>query len=460
MVAREPASCGQEMASTPANPTSSPRAWTRGRGRRSTTAQAAPASGTAPLSMPATDESTHCWATGNRISGRPDQMIPRKMTRSRSSRPIGRRAAGTRARAATPRATRATAITPGRSDSSPMSMNRNDDPQMRATLTSRAHSAAPKDPGRLPRPVSSSRRLAAAPRDGGEHLEGAVDVGLGVVEMWGGRSRPRRKARSTPAAVRSSCSDRLRSGSRWSPKTTRAEQAAPAWGWPARSGPGRGLDQPLDQLLVPGRDPLDAEAEQVLDRGRPGLEGEEVGRAEHVPAGGADLLAEPVAGVLAEVVLGQVGQPVGRPVGERGRQVGAEPAEAGPIGAAEPLEPAAHQRVHRQAGQVEGDGADGLGAVDDEGHPGPAAHVADRGQVDRVPAEENTSCSRAAGSPGSAPPPAGRRPASRRQAAAAAPAPPFGQRQPGHDGGREVAVDQQDLVPGTPEVPWTSRCRP
>ena len=92
-------------------------------------------------------------------------MTPRKATRGRSSRPIGRRAAGTRASAATPRATRATAITPGWSASSPMSMNRYEDPQMRATLARSSQSVGPKDPGRLPRPVSSSRRVGP-PRPG------------------------------------------------------------------------------------------------------------------------------------------------------------------------------------------------------------------------------------------------------------------------------------------------------
>jgi hypothetical protein len=53
-------------------------------------------------------------ATGNNIRGSPAQITPRNATRIGSSRPIGRRAAGTSDSAATPRATRAAATTPAR----------------------------------------------------------------------------------------------------------------------------------------------------------------------------------------------------------------------------------------------------------------------------------------------------------------------------------------------------------
>ena len=139
-----------------------------------------PARGTAPLSMPATEESIHCWATGNRISGSPAQITPRKATRTRSSRPIGRRAAGTSDSAATPSATRATAITPGASASSPMSMNRNDEPQMRAMLASSPHSRTPNASVRLPLPVSSSglRIMAILPLVECAHVRQEPDLRL------------------------------------------------------------------------------------------------------------------------------------------------------------------------------------------------------------------------------------------------------------------------------------------
>ena len=124
-------------------------------------AQAAPASGTAPLSMPATDESIHCWASGNSSSGKPAQISPRTATRSRSSRPIGRRAAGISASVATPSPTRASAITPGRKASSPMSINRNEAPQIMATVDSSSHSRAPNASERLPLAASSSGRRIA-----------------------------------------------------------------------------------------------------------------------------------------------------------------------------------------------------------------------------------------------------------------------------------------------------------
>src|SRR5215211_670743 len=160
VVAREPCTSGQEIATTPAKPTSNPRVWVRPSGRRSSsTAQAAPNSGTAPLSIPATDESIHCWAIGNSSSGRPAQMIPSSATRGRSAWSTGRCAAGNSASVATPNARRARATTPGRRVSRPMSMNRNDDPQMRAMPDSSSHSWAPNASVRLPLPASSSRLL-------------------------------------------------------------------------------------------------------------------------------------------------------------------------------------------------------------------------------------------------------------------------------------------------------------
>src|SRR5215204_3661561 len=145
MVARDPWSWGQEIARTPANPISSPTAWTLGRGRNSS-------------------------------SGSPAQMTPRKATRTRSCGPIGRRAAGTSDSAATPSATLTSAITPGASASRPTSMNRNDDPQMRAMLASSPHSRTPNASVRLPLPVSSSGL-----RIGPAQLGARAAVGWGVL---------------------------------------------------------------------------------------------------------------------------------------------------------------------------------------------------------------------------------------------------------------------------------------
>src|SRR4029450_1753938 len=49
------------------------------------------------------------------------------------------------------------------------------------------------------------------------------------------------------------------------------------------------LEEPLDQGLVPGGDPVDPQVQEVADRGRPGPEGEEVGRAGDVGAGRCDV---------------------------------------------------------------------------------------------------------------------------------------------------------------------------
>jgi len=108
------------------------------------------------LIIPATDEAIHCWATGKRIIGTPIQMIPRKAIRGRSSRATGERARGNTARAAAPSSTRLIATTPGCRVSSPRSISRNDEPQMREQAARRLHSTDPKAAVRVPLPPSIS----------------------------------------------------------------------------------------------------------------------------------------------------------------------------------------------------------------------------------------------------------------------------------------------------------------
>ena len=100
--------------------------------------------GTAPLIIPATEESIHCWAIGKSVSGMAIQMIPRAATRARSAGSMGRRARGTSASASIPSAIRASVITPGSNASRPMAMNRNEDPQMSAMPVRRPQSNPPK----------------------------------------------------------------------------------------------------------------------------------------------------------------------------------------------------------------------------------------------------------------------------------------------------------------------------
>ena len=76
-------------------------------------------SGTAPLSIPASADETHCSASGNMLSGKASQSTASRATRPQSSRRIGRRAAGTKDRVRKPKAMRAKVTPAGERTSSP-----------------------------------------------------------------------------------------------------------------------------------------------------------------------------------------------------------------------------------------------------------------------------------------------------------------------------------------------------
>jgi len=105
-------------------------------------AHTAAKTGMAPLIMPVTLEVVHCWAIGKSSNGTAIQMTPSKATRGQSSRSIGARERVKSASVPAPKATRAMVMTPGAKARSPISMNRNDEPQISAMAASRPQSAS------------------------------------------------------------------------------------------------------------------------------------------------------------------------------------------------------------------------------------------------------------------------------------------------------------------------------
>lgn len=69
-------------------------------------------SGAAALSMPASDESIHFWATANSTNGPAIQTAPSRAIAGQSVRATLRRAAGTTASVAVPNAGRSSATSP------------------------------------------------------------------------------------------------------------------------------------------------------------------------------------------------------------------------------------------------------------------------------------------------------------------------------------------------------------
>jgi hypothetical protein len=110
--------------------------------RSSAIAKIAAKIGVPPFSRPATAEVMCCSAIGNRVNGTATQTTDRVTIRSRSSDRIfvWRRGSGSTASASAPSPTRISVMTPGGRASRPMSMNRNDAPQMTATDMNSAQS--------------------------------------------------------------------------------------------------------------------------------------------------------------------------------------------------------------------------------------------------------------------------------------------------------------------------------
>src|SRR5215216_2386424 len=125
---------GALIAITPAKPTASPAICNRpGRCRTTIAATRAVNSGAAALIIPASDESIHCWATEKNMNGNAIQSTPSSAMSGHSERGTARRASAMRTSVTAPKSTRRNATRPGSKLSTPMSMNRNDEPQLNAT---------------------------------------------------------------------------------------------------------------------------------------------------------------------------------------------------------------------------------------------------------------------------------------------------------------------------------------
>ena len=119
--------------------------------------------GTAPLSMPATADETHCSAIGNSIIGAANHTKPSTITRGRSTRStLVRRARGTSVRAPKPKRRRPKATTPGSSVSRPSAMSRNDDPHTTAATATNVQSNGSKAAELCPSAVTGRRSRGAS----------------------------------------------------------------------------------------------------------------------------------------------------------------------------------------------------------------------------------------------------------------------------------------------------------
>ena len=138
-------SAGHMTATTPANPISSPVTCTRPGARRSSTAAiAAVASGIAPFSIPASDESIHCSAIEKHENGIAIHVAAMKRRRGSSRAGMCRRAAGKMPIASAPKAIRNIVTTDGAKSSSPIAMRRNEQPQINGGIANSTHSVGPK----------------------------------------------------------------------------------------------------------------------------------------------------------------------------------------------------------------------------------------------------------------------------------------------------------------------------
>jgi hypothetical protein len=106
-------------------------------------------SGAPAFSIPASDESIHCWATGKSTNGTAIQTMPKSAIAGQAERGTAPRAAGIVANVATPKASRSNATSSGRKWSTPTSMKRNDEPHSPATDASKTQSTAVNAPARI-----------------------------------------------------------------------------------------------------------------------------------------------------------------------------------------------------------------------------------------------------------------------------------------------------------------------
>src|SRR5262249_47815065 len=125
--------------------------------------------------------------------------------------------------------------------------------------------------------------------------------------------------------------------------------------------PVEAVDEAGDQGIVVNRNALEPDIQQMLDGGRPRLEVEEIRGPEHVEGSHAEPLAEFGIRRLLSEILGRLHrEPIGLLWSQSIAQFRPEPAEAGAVRAAEPLETYTSEGVHLRSRQVDGAGSQRL----------------------------------------------------------------------------------------------------
>ena len=133
------------MAITPMKPTPTPANWAPlVRVEKNSTPNSAVKMGMAPLSNPVTAELMCCSAIGKSVNGLATHSTESATTLMRSAGSTAMGGPGKTASVSAPRPTRNKVTKPGLIDSSPIAMNRKDEPQIPAIETNIAQSIAPK----------------------------------------------------------------------------------------------------------------------------------------------------------------------------------------------------------------------------------------------------------------------------------------------------------------------------
>ena len=115
------------------------------------------------MSSPVRPELIHCCASGKSVNGTATHRNESATSRARSSRATGMRAAGTSQSTPAPNSTRSQVIRPGSNASSPIAMNRNDDPQISPIEMKSAQSSAVNAPRCVPTLVDNTPLVTGVP---------------------------------------------------------------------------------------------------------------------------------------------------------------------------------------------------------------------------------------------------------------------------------------------------------
>ena len=117
--------------------------------------------GSEPLSSPVSAEVMCCSASGNSVKGMATHSTEITTSRGRSARSTGFLAPGTSHSTPAPNSTRSQVTRPGSNASSPIAMNRNEDPQMPPIAANSPQSSGVNAPRWVPSVVVRTERRPA-----------------------------------------------------------------------------------------------------------------------------------------------------------------------------------------------------------------------------------------------------------------------------------------------------------